>query len=298
MKLKTGLYDKNDVMKSYLRVGSFNCQGIVGKMDDPVFLNDISKYDIFGVCETWLNKGNDALNMPNYKFYPLSRSNERERGQPRGGVGWFIRESLRRYIKVLYDISNENMFFCKLDKDFFNFNEDVYVGIIYIPPENSSREKRIKVDHFENLLDKVTKIDSNNIILVGDFNARTKDLSDTIGNDQNDVSMPQLISSKVKYIRTNQDGKMNKYGKKLVDFCMKTSSFIANGRTLGDFQGKFTCYAHNGTSTVDYAVISETMYPYITKFYVSTPKYNSDHCKLELEIKMPNNIYIYRKRRY
>ena len=134
MKLKTGLYDKNDVMKSYLRVGSFNCQGIVGKMDDPVFLNDISKYDIFGVCETWLNKGNDALNIPNYKFYPLSRSNERERGQPRGGVGWFIRESLRRYIKVLYDISNENMFFCKLDKDFFNFNEDVYVGIIYIPP--------------------------------------------------------------------------------------------------------------------------------------------------------------------
>ena len=103
-------------------------------------------------------------------------------------------------------------------------------------------------------MDKVTKIDSNNIILVGDFNARTKDLSDTLGDDENDVSIPHLISSKVKYIRTNQDGKTNKYGKKLVDFCTKTSSFIANGRTLGDLQGKFTCYAHNGTSTVDYAV--------------------------------------------
>ena len=292
MNINTGLYDESKVIKSYLRVGSFNCQGIIEKMDDPMFLNSISKYDIFGVCETWLNKENESLNVPNYKFYPLSRKKEQEKGQSRGGVGWFIRESLRRYIKILYDISDENMFFCKLDKDFFNFNEDAYVGIIYFPPENSSREKRIKVDHFENLMDKVTKIDSNNIILVGDFNARTKDLSDTLGDDENDVSIPHLISSKVKYIRTNQDGKANRYGKKLVDFCMKTSSFIANGRTLGDLQGKFTCYAHNGTSTVDYAVISETMYTYITKFFVSTPKYKSDHCMLELEIKLPKYINI------
>ena len=99
-----------------------------------------------------------------------------------------------------------------------------------------------------------------------------------------------MISSKVKYVRTNQDNKMNKYGRKLINFCMKTSCFIANGRTLGDFQGKLTCYAHHGSSTVDYAVISETMYPYINKFFVSTPKYKSDHCMLDLEIKLPKNI--------
>ena len=99
---------------------------------------------------------------------------------------------------------------------------------------------------------------------MGDFNARTKNLRDTIELDENNT--PQMISSKVKYIRNNQDNKTNKYGRKLINFCIKTSSFIANGRTLGDFQGKLTCYAQHGTSTVDYAIISETMYPYINIF--------------------------------
>ena len=100
--------------------------------------------------------------MPNYKFYPLSRKKEKE--QSRGGVGWFVKESLKKFIKIFYEISDENMFFCKLDKNYFNFNEDTYVGIIYFPPENSSREKRIKKDHFKNLLKKVSKINSSNII--------------------------------------------------------------------------------------------------------------------------------------
>ena len=106
-----GKYKECKVMKSHLRVGGFNCQGIKDKIEDPSFLTDMSKYDIFGVCETWLNKGNENLNVPNYKFYPLSRKKEKE--QSRGGVGWFVKESLKKYIKILYEISDENMFFCK-----------------------------------------------------------------------------------------------------------------------------------------------------------------------------------------
>ncbi len=273
---------------SHLRVGGFNCQGIKDKIEDPSFIKDLSKYDIFGVCETWLSSSNENFSVPNYKFYPLSRQKEKE--QSRGGVGWFVKEPLKKFIKILYEISNENMFFCKLDKNHFNFNDDVYMGIIYFPPENSSREKRIKIDHFKDLLEKVSQIKSSNIILIGDFNARTRDLSDTIYDEENSDLIPDLTSSKIKYKRNNQDNIINKYGKKLVDYCIETSSYIANGRTLGDFQGKFTCYEHNGTSTVDYAVICETLYPHITKFMVSTPKYKSDHCMIELEIKLPKGI--------
>ena len=146
------IIEKN-IPKSHFWVGGFNCQGIVDKIEDLNFINDILKYDIFGVCETWLNKGNENLVVPEYKFYPLSRKKEND--QSRGGVGWFIRDSLKRYVKILYDISNENMFFCKLEKNYFNFDDDVYVGMIYFPPENSSWEKRIKVDHFKNLVEKV-----------------------------------------------------------------------------------------------------------------------------------------------
>ena len=182
------------------------------------------------------------------------------------------------------------MFFCKLERKYFNFSDDVYIGVIYFPPENSSREKKIKIDHFSNLQEKMSEIQSNNIILIGDFNARTRDLSDIIEDVDNPDLCSDLMSNKIKYKRNNEDKKMNKYGRKLTNLCIQTSSYIANGRTLGDLQGKFTCYEHNGTSTVDYAVISETMYTHITTFKVSSPKYKSDHCMLELEIKLPKNI--------
>ena len=280
--------DQGNKVISHFRIGAFNCQGLNDKIEDLSFIKDVSKYDIFGVCETWLDKDNDSLKIPDYKFYPLSR--KKENLQSRGGVGWFVKESLRKYIKILYEMSNENMFFCKLDKNYFNFSDDVYVGIIYFPPENSSREKRIKIDHFKNLLEKLSKIESSNIILIGDFNARTRVLNDIMREDKDVDIIPELTSSKVRYKRNNQDTKINNYGKKLIEFCIETSSYIANGRTLGDFQGKYTCYEHNGTSTVDYAVIGETMYSRISKFMVSTPKYKSDHCMIDLEIKLLKDI--------
>ena len=98
------IIDKN-ILKSHFWVGGFNCQGIMDKIEDPIFINDMLKYDIVGVCETWLNKSNENVVLPEYKFYPLSRKKEND--QSRGGVGWFIRNSLKRYIKILYDISNE-----------------------------------------------------------------------------------------------------------------------------------------------------------------------------------------------
>ena len=48
-------------------------------------------------------------------------------GENRGGIGWFIREDLRKWIKIMFEMSNENFLWCKLDKHFFNFEEDLYV---------------------------------------------------------------------------------------------------------------------------------------------------------------------------
>ena len=65
---------------------------------------------------------------------------------------------------------------------------------------------------------------------------------------------------------------------------MATGAYLANGRTLGDFQGKLTCHEHNGSSTVDYAVVSEHMNKYIKKFQILDPSVGSDHCPIELEL--------------
>ena len=62
--------------------------------------------------------------------------------------------------------------------------EDIYLGTVYFSPENSTREKRLQKDHFTNLTEMVAKFDSDNIILLGDFSARSGNLNEIVNNDK------------------------------------------------------------------------------------------------------------------
>ena len=129
---------------------------------------------------------------------------------------------------------------------------------------------------------------SCDVILIGDFNARTREYTDTLSDIDDkleDLEMPGLQAPKNIPQRNNQDKKANKYGRKLVDLCLATNSYILNGRTLGDVQGKLTCYQPQGTSTVDYAIVNETLLQQIVTFRVSTPTI-SDHTTISLQMKI------------
>ena len=93
--------------------------------------------------------------------------------------------------------------------------------------------------------------------------------------------------SKINSERSNQDLTVNNHGKKLIEYCVATQSFIANGRTIGDLQGKFTCHEWNGSSTVDYAVINESMSKHVQSFCVLDPDTGSDHSAIKLKITCP-----------
>ena len=132
------------------------------------------------------------------------------------------------------------------------------MGNVYFPPENSTREKRLKNEHFQDLKETCSMIKENNI-LIGDFNARTNGLDDNLTREKHEESLSHDFYSRIKSQRNNQDKSANNYGKKLTDFCAATRSYIVNGRTLGDFQGKLTCHQLTGSSTVDYAIVSENL---------------------------------------
>ena len=173
-----------------IKIGALNCQGIKEKYENPNFVDIITPCDIFGVSETWIGNEENKINIPGYKFYQICR--KKEKGATRGGIGIFIREEQKKWIKVLYNISNENCLWCKLDKKYYKFDDDVYIGITYIPPENSSREKRINKDHFKTLMDTYTNIKSENVILIGDLNARTKNYEDVIGTGKG-ILIPKYL---------------------------------------------------------------------------------------------------------
>ena len=268
-----------------LSIKALNCHGIIEKLDDPNFTDLVRENDIFGVSETW-GKDKDSIKIPGYKFYPLHRNVLK--GPVRGGIGLFINENIKKHVKIRYDLSNENVLWCKLEKKFFGFAEDVFIGSVYIPPEQSSREKRLKIDHFKQLKETTAKIATGQKILIGDLNARTQNLKDTLTKEKHDEDIGYDFYSNIENERNNSDKVLNSYGKRLTEYCIATRSYIANGRTLGDLDGKLTCHQKNGSSTVDYAIISENLRKYVKSFRVMDPNMGSDHCPIKLVLKCPH----------
>ena len=82
----------------------------------------------------------------------------------------------------------------------------------------------------------------------------------------------------------------NEHGQNLINLCRSTNLRILNGRKLGDTIGNFTCFTHNGASTVDYALSSQSLFDKINLFHVSEQMQISDHCKITIEI--PNAKYV------
>ena len=66
---------------------------------------------------------------------------------------------------------------------------------------------------------------------------------------------------------------------------------IANGRTIGDLNGRFTCHKYNGSSVVDYCLMSCHLYDTARYFKVHDPQFYSDHCPISVALNTRRTIY-------
>ena len=184
-----------------LVIGALNFHGITEKLDDPSVIELISECDIFSASETWLGE-NTPIKVPGYKFFPIHRKNTT--GPQKGGIGVFVKESIRKHVKIRYDLSCETVLWCRLTKKYFGFKNDILLGTVYFPPENSTREKRLKNEHFKELKETCSKIKENKI-LIGDFHARTNGLHDTLLKEKHEDIITHDFYSKITSKRNNQD---------------------------------------------------------------------------------------------
>jgi hypothetical protein len=83
-------------------------------------------------------------------------------------------------------------------------------------------------------------------------------------------------------------------GNELVEFCISNQIRMSNGRVLGDLCGNYTCYTANGTSIVDYTLVSESILDQILYFNVNNfiPTISDCHCIIEwsMSAKCTTNI--------
>ena len=164
-----------------------------------------------------------------------------------------------------------------------------YIGTSYISPHKGKLAESKKI---QNLADDIVRFkrEGGNIILQGDFNARTSNEKDFIQPDKYDENNQADILNIP--LRNSQDKISDGRGKELIDLCKSLDLTIINGRKTGDPFGAPTSFQWNGNSVIDYAISSQTLFPQIVTFKIGNYKpWISDHCPLHYFFQIKNPIH-------
>jgi hypothetical protein len=121
---------------------------------------------------------------------------------------------------------------------------------------------------FQEMEEFFLQFDQENIILLGDFNARTATMEDYLETaEDGTISMSEsMLSLGIQRERYSMDKLTNNFGHSLIELCISQNLLIVNGRVGDDAGvGKLTC---KNASCVDYVLCSPEIFEYISHFSI------------------------------
>ena len=279
-------------MTNNLAISTWNIHGLSHKVlgdktTNEDFLLTTSNIDILLLTETWSHIDND-INIPGFKAFvsEITVPNTNRASRLSGGLALLIKTKLENHISIVK--KTNNTIWCKISKEILNTEQNLYLGGIYIPPEKSN--------YFDNEIFDQLELDINsfqmkgNVIIFGDFNARTGILNDFVSKDGHKFINDTSNYSFQPKSRQTFDTTINNHGKQLINICKTTDLRILNGRTKGDSFGKPTFHGKNGISVVDYIICDQNTFQNIKHFIVKPPNYLSDHSQITTWIEINNPI--------
>ena len=99
--------------------------------------------------------------------------------KPRGGIMLLVRNSLLPFVKIYPHKQNIVLFF-KISSTILKVKEDLICGCIYIPPRSSFYNDDENFSILEREINDLKNLAVSNLILFGDFNAKTNIENDFI----------------------------------------------------------------------------------------------------------------------
>ncbi len=258
------------MLHKILKFCSWNIQGynsrILGnKFEDKEFLQRFENIDFIGVTETHMHSEIiDRMNVPG--FYRLDHRNQEKNKKSNTaskGVAVFVKEGIKNLFTPI-KMGNDDAIWVKMKKEISGECRDIFIGVFYLSPSRNQRMDQRISKLSENVIDLQKK---GEVILMGDFNARTGNLGDTVSPDKYDEFF-ELELSQPPLKRNSRDCGIDSRGKELLDVCKSLDLYIANGRKPGDLFGDYTCIKHNGNSVVDYLVTSSFQFRKVTSLKV------------------------------
>lgn len=282
----------------FLRLCHWNIEGIQSrtgsKSTDSDFLKEVNDFDIITLSETHVVKGKSFQVDGFCDPFEGIRCKHPKARKGSGGVAILVKHNIRKGV-ALHQSKSPDLIWLQLKKQFFRCPDDIFIGVVYVSPVNSSYTLKhdssvwdtlsLDIDKFQNM---------GKVILVGDFNTRTGSIPDYIQNDDDNFTpVPDsYIPDDVIPItdRHNRDNicRPKEYTDLLINLCKSAGLRILNGRTLGDLSGKLTCHKWNGSSQVDYGIAHHSLLPMIRFFKVHDCLSDlSDHCIISLGLHLP-----------
>ena len=158
-----------------------NCCGLNLRLNYPEFGELICQHDFICLQETKTDD-TDQINFPGYIFKTKNRQKFSHRKS--GGIAFGYKEKLDKFITIIKN-DNKFVFWVKVSSTLFKLDEEVLIGVVYIPPEftsYSSQEAFNDIDFDIRNFSRSYKYKS----LAGDFNARTVELKDFSVFTEND----------------------------------------------------------------------------------------------------------------
>ena len=70
--------------------------------------------------------------------------------------------------------------------------------------------------------------------------------------------------------RNSKDMTCNQFGNSLIELCKIHNIHMLNGRVFNDKDGNFTSTANDGSSLVDYFIVSSNLFSCVTHFQLVT----------------------------
>ncbi|MEW8548255.1 MAG: reverse transcriptase family protein [Candidatus Thiodiazotropha sp.] len=195
-----------------------------------------------------------------------------------GGISIFFKEKLSKYISKV-ESDSDYVLWIEIQRDLLNLDENLIIGVLYVPPENSDY---FNDDELTLLETEITSFCNTHkyVTLTGDFNARTSEMRDYTENDDFLADMfdfdtdtveyftviNKLVESNILKDRISMDKHTNNNGYKLIDICKNHNLFILNGRIDKDRAiGNFT---FRNASVIDYTIATADCFELFQEFEI------------------------------
>ena len=267
---------------------TYNVDGLSKEKFEELFKQVLCDYDVIVLLETFANSHNQYV-RDDYVSYTKIRKRNLLAKRNSGGILIMIRKNIDMHFKVLKSISEDILWLRCTD---LFLGGDIIIGGIYCSPINSSATDGNFYNYLERDIYRYTnQYPNDKLVLLGDFNSRTGNMLDIIGEYDEHTSTTrfnyEFFHDQAHIgMRVNCDAEVNTYGINLINLCQEFSLCIANGRTGNDANlGNFTCITHNGASVVDYAIVSHSFLKHVLNFEVLETSDFSIHFPLVFELR-------------